>query len=268
MKWVHHWLKILVLSLLPFPALAVAQEIHSKHCLYGCPSGAPATNDLIIREIFILSSNDDTKFADWVAYKVTAATIGPSKARKWKADPLLEDAETLEPEDYKGAHATLHTDRGHQVPLASFTNTAQWEDTNYLSNITPQKSALNQGPWKRLEDKVRDLAKKPEVDAVYVITGPLYERNMPNLPEADEAHMVPSAYWKIISIEDGGPIKVAAFYFDQNTGRDADFCDHLETVDEIEQKSGLDFFHGLEGSRESELESGSATLASQLSCSP
>ncbi len=226
---------------------AFAQEIHSSQCLQGCPRGAPATNDLIIREIYILSSNDDTKFADWVAYKVMAATIGPSKARTWKADPLLDDAETLEPEDYKAAHATLHTDRGHQAPLASFTGTPHWKDTNYLSNITPQKSALNQGPWNRLEGKVRDLAKKPTVDAVYVMTGPLYERNMPNLPEADEAHMVPSAYWKIISIEEAGTIKVATFYFDQNTARAADFCDHLKTVDEIEQKSGLDFFHGLEG---------------------
>ena len=95
------------------------------------------TNDLIIRDIYILSSNDDTKFADWVAYKITADTISSTKRRTWRADPYLDDNERLEPDDYKDAHATIHTDRGHQAPLASFTGTEHWSDTNYLSNITP-----------------------------------------------------------------------------------------------------------------------------------
>ena len=95
---------------------ALAQELPSDHCLHGCPSGSPATNMVIIREIYILSNNGTTKFADWVAYKVTAETIGPSQRRKWKADPLLAENETLEPADYKDAHKVLKTDRGHQVP--------------------------------------------------------------------------------------------------------------------------------------------------------
>jgi len=100
-------------------APALAQEIQSEHCLHGCPSGSPANNMVIIREIYILSANGTTKFADWVAYKVTAETIGPSQRRKWKADPLLAENETLEPADYKDAHKVLKTDRGHpQVGLA------------------------------------------------------------------------------------------------------------------------------------------------------
>ena len=39
-------------------------EIHTFHCLHGCPMGTAATNDLIVREIYTLSSNDRTKFAD------------------------------------------------------------------------------------------------------------------------------------------------------------------------------------------------------------
>ena len=50
-----------------FSAPATAQEIHSALCIYGCPFGSPATNDLIVRDIYILSSNDDTKLADWAA---------------------------------------------------------------------------------------------------------------------------------------------------------------------------------------------------------
>ena len=169
-----------------------AQEVHSSLCFNGCPTGTPPTNDLIIRDIYILSSNDETKFADWVAYNVTLATIGRTARRNFRADPLLDQDETLEPGDYRGANAAIGTDRGHQVPLASFTGTPHWEDTNYLSNITPQRSPLNQGPWRELEEAARDVARDPDIDVVFVMTGPLFERAMDPLPNADEPHSVPS----------------------------------------------------------------------------
>ena len=246
----------------------VAQEFHADLCLHGCPKGSPATNDIVIRDIYILSSNDTTKFADWVAYRVTKSTIGKTETRSWKADPQLADNETLEPDDYKNANAVLKTDRGHQAPLASFTSTSSWKTTNYLSNITPQKSALNQGPWKKLEDAVRELAKKPANNAVYVMTGPLYEREMPALPNADEDHRVPSGYWKIIATEKNSIIKIAAFLFDQETKRNANYCDSKfsTTVDTVESKTGLDFFFALTPEKQSELETGSGTLRSELGC--
>ena len=172
----------IVVAVLTSPA--AAQEIHADLCQYGCPSGSPATNDIVIRDIYILSSNDTAKFADWVAYRITRRTIGATAARVWKPDPWLADNETLEPEDYRDAHAALKTDRGHQAPLASFTSTPNWEATNYLSNITPQKSTLNRGAWAKLESAVRSMARSPDTDAVYVMTGSLYEREMPPLPKA------------------------------------------------------------------------------------
>ena len=110
---------------------------------------------------------------------------------------------------------------GHQVPLASFTSTHDWEATNYLSNITPQKSALNRGPWLRLESATRTLARQPATEAVFAMTGPLYEREMPTLPGADESHRVPSGYWKIIATDERGVIRIAAFLLDQDTERRA-----------------------------------------------
>ena len=103
----------------------------------------------------------------------------------------MAESETLEPADYKQAHALLDTDRGHQVPLASFSGTPHWPETNYLSNITPQKSALNQGPWRRLEEAARKLANQAVVNGVYGLTGPLYDRRMPSLPRADEGYAKP-----------------------------------------------------------------------------
>ncbi len=254
------------LSLLPLKS--TAQEIHHPHCLYGCPSGTSSTNNLIIRKIYILSSNTTTKFSDWAAYKITKETIGSGKDRHWKADPLLKNSETLEPPDYRDAHRLLKTDRGHQVPLASFTGTPEWKTTNYLSNITPQKSNLNQGPWKKLEEATRKLAKQPQVKAVYAMTGPLYERSMPPLPNADEAHLLPSGYWKILAVPLKHGINLAAFIFDQETPKDADFCTHLTTVNEVEQRSKLNFFHEISEIKQEEIENKAGALTTELGCLP
>lgn len=247
---------------------AVAQELHDDLCLHGCPTGSPMTNDIVSRDIYVLSSNDSTKFADWVAYRVMASMIGPTAERVWSSDPWLAEDETLEPSDYRGAFSALNTDRGHLAPLASFTSTEDWDTTNYLSNITPQKSALNRGPWLRLETAVRALAREGS-GAVYVITGPLYEREMPPLPEADESHRVPSGYWKIIATEAANAIEIAAFVLDQDTPRRAAFCEErfITNVRTIESRTGLDFFHALTRQEQDSIETGPATLLPDLGCS-
>lgn len=227
------------------PAFADEAEIHTFHCLHGCPMGSPSTNDLIVREIYTLSSNDRTKLADWVAYRVTVDLIGPSGQRRWQADPWLAAAETLLPEHYVEAHEALTVDRGHQAPLASFSGSPHADDTNYLSNITPQRSALNQGPWVRLETAERDFVERSEDQdervALYVLTGPLYERVMPPLPlpRGWVRHRVPSGYWKVIATPDGG---LSAFIMDQDVSRTASHCDFRVPLEEVELRTNLTLF--------------------------
>lgn len=239
-------------------------EIHSPHFLYGYPVGAPPTNDLIIRPIYALSSNDSTKFADWVAYRIDPSTVtGPSVDRDWDPDPWLTEDETLEPDDYDDAHAQLGTDRGHQAPLAAFRGTGLAQQTNYLSNITPQRSPLNQGPWRELEDAVRTLA---EDDSVYVLTGPLYEDDMPSLPQADEGHRVPSGYWKVVATKNDSAMDWAAFIMNQNLQRRADYCDQRVSINDVEARARLNFFHLLPKPSEDVLESSSHGNVLSLGC--
>lgn len=233
-------------------------EIHCKHFYKGYPFGTPKTNDLIIRDIYALSNNDDTKLADWVCYRLDREIIsGTSKTRNWAPDPWLDENESFEPYpdhgDYRDANATLQVDRGHQAPLASFDGSPYWYETNYFSNITPQKSNLNQGPWATLEGRVRNMVEL--YDEIYVMTGTLYERDMPALPRADEEHKIPSGYWKIIIYESpNGYVNASSFIFDQETPRNDKMIDHLVTIDEIEEKSGLDFLWMLESYKETAIE--------------
>lgn len=236
-------------------------EIHCKHFIYGYPKGSPTSNDMIIRDIYALSSNDSTKFADWVVYRLDSATItGPSqKERKWMSDPWLDPSETLEPEDYRNAPEVLKIDRGHQAPLANFKGTPFAWETNYLSNITPQKSDLNRGIWKELEDWERALTIKYKL--LFVMTGPLYEEVQERLPNADEPHRIPSGYWKIIvipnnqNIADTANLQVFGFIFSQNTPSKSILQSHLVNIDEIEKRANLDFFWTLSDKTQAIIES-------------
>lgn len=219
-------------------ATAAASELHTFHCLLGCPVGTPATNDVVVREIYTLSSNDLTRLADWVAYRLTPETIGTSEGRNWQTDPWLAPDETLIPDHYDRAPDELHIDRGHQAPLAAFSGTPFASSTNILSNITPQASALNQGAWQRLEGAERTLARRLN-GPVYVLTGPLFERLMRPMPEGPEFHRVPSGYWKVVATADG---RVTAFIFDQNTPRNANYCDGRVRRAEVELRSRLRLF--------------------------
>lgn len=242
-------------------------RVESPFCLHGCPERTPPPNNkLLFRDGFVLSNNRANKFADWAAYRVTRSTIGRSKRGHWRPDPDLLEEETLEPEDFRGAHAKLGTDRGHQVPLASFSGTTGHRALNYTSNLTPQRSLLNQKLWNFLEGAVRDLALSEGVDGVYVVTGPLFEREMPKLPEADEVHRIPSGYFKVVALVEGDQPVVAAFIVDQETDGSDSFCDHRASVDEVERRARWDLFAGLDDTIEKRIESAPGKLYTRLGC--
>jgi endonuclease G len=222
--------------------------------LYGCPTGASPNDTIVVHHILALSNNPTTKFADWVAYQIRADTIGSGCSCTWKADPDLNPDVTLRPSDYEGLREALKSDRGHQAPLASLCGTKYWLEADYLSNITPQKSDLNQGAWEHLENGERTLIKSGVADAVYSITGPLYEREMPKLPHAHVDHTVPSGYWKVIAVRAGNSFEAIAFIMDQDTARDADYCGTNVSVGVVERRAHLELFSRLSTADRSALE--------------
>ncbi|CNL00274.1 DNA/RNA non-specific endonuclease [Yersinia pseudotuberculosis] len=234
------------------------------NCLVGCPAGGG--DQTLTRNVYTLNNNRDTKFANWVAYKVTKDSQGSGRARNWARDPDLQASDTLAPSAYSQASGQLAVDRGHQAPLSSLAGHSDWRALNYLSNITPQKSALNQGAWARLEDKERALANRSEVSAVYTVTGPLFERDIATLPAAP-AVQIPSGYWKIIFIGTS-PVsgQYAAFLMNQDIARSAKFCDYQVTVDAIEEKTNLNIWSALPVELAKNIKSQKGTLAKEMGC--
>lgn len=237
-----------------------AAIIH-RNCLLRCPLGAASDNIIVDHDAIVLSSNRKTKFADWVAYKVAAKDInGPERKRNWAKDPKIDVQFTFTRQDYKGmSYEPYFFDRGHQAPLASFKNHPKWHVVNYLSNITPQKKDLNRGPWKNLESAERKLIK--QYDEAYVLTGPYYDKNniVKGPPIERFNYVIPSGYWKVIAIKEGGEIKTASFIFPQSAPLRDGYCKYLASVPEIEQSTGLKLFDGSALSQAS-------TLKNEIGC--
>lgn len=241
------------------------QLLQIDNCSVGCPSGGSALT--LNRQAYTLNNNGSTKFANWVSYKITKDSPASGRPRTWKTDPDVPVGETLDPVDYNGANVALKIDRGHQANLASMGGVSDWQTLNYLSNITPQKSDLNQGPWARLEDQERNLSKDPTVDQVFVATGPLYEHFVGTLLGTNKVHTIPSGYWKIIFVgsspENG---LYASFVMNQDTPRNANFCAYQVTVAQIEERSGLTFWSRLPQPVQDALKLRQGQLLSRIGC--
>lgn len=225
-----------VLLILITTTVSANDPIHSVHCPLGCPSNTQ-DNDLVFYHIFTLSNNPATKLADWVAYEVNPNNFGRTPGRAWRADAFLSPDKTLEPKDYSKANKDIDVDRGHQAPLASFAGSRYWYEANYLSNITPQKSGLNQGAWKDLEDTIRNTSSY--YAPLYVITGPIFDpQHTDLLPKADEDHQIPVGYFKVIYKSNGEHI---AFKMLQSLDRNSDYCSQIVSYNHLQSLARFDF---------------------------
>ena len=100
---------------------------------------------------------------------------------------------------------------------------------------------LNTGPWKVLEDRVRLLTIRHR--EVFVMCGTLYDVGSEALPNADETHDVPGAFWKVVIAKPKGePLKVAAFIMNQDSTTADDFEDTQTTIKEIQDRTGFVLF--------------------------
>ena len=135
--------------------------------------------------------------------------------------------------------------------MAAFAGNQYWYELNYLSNITPQDKDLNEGPWEELESAVRESA--TYTAPLDVISGPVYERKMTNMPNADEPHTVPSGYYKIAY----NSTETMVFFMEQNSGRKDNYCSKITTVKSIQTKISYQL---------PALKSGSADLRDRLGC--
>lgn len=222
--------------------------------------GAPSQSDVIaFREGYVVGFNDKTHNPDWTMHRVTAERLLNAKTDRtnnFRHDPQIPRSAELE--DYRGSGWS----RGHMVPAADMKWSHQaMDETFLLSNIIPQESRNNSGAWHRIEETVRRLALIEEKvrgwaikeKSLWVVTGPIYDNTKPPRTLGKTGVRIPDAIFKVV-LDETPPKKMIAFIV-PNTDTDGRPSEHVVTVDEVERRTGFDFFSKMTGVEQSNMES-------------
>ncbi|MBO5563156.1 MAG: DNA/RNA non-specific endonuclease [Bacteroidales bacterium] len=199
---------------------------------------------------FVSSYNTETLIPNWVAYELTSdETSGDAtRADKNFSMDLSFRGRQAKREDYARSGWT----KGHMAPAADFF----WDDdamaeTFFFQNICPQREELNNKDWQYLEKQVRNWANR--YGKVWVVSGPIIGDNIYGTIGEDHV-VVPDAFFKAVLVHDGRRYQSIAFVM----GNDAErywLQDCALSIDELEERTGLDLYPALPDDLEDDTES-------------
>ncbi|CAN5362781.1 hypothetical protein BH20ACI1_BH20ACI1_01500 [soil metagenome] len=228
---------------------------------FGNPSGATANplnanNYLMENRFYTLSYNREKSLTNWVAWWLTRYDLGETlRQDDFRPDNRLPaDWTHITPSDYSRSGF----DRGHLAPSADRSNSLDANSSTFLmTNISPQTPDLNQGPWKKLENYSRSLARRG--GTLYIIAG-----QYGNLRgKIKNKITVPTNFWKIIVVmppnSDFSSInsdtRIIAVDMPNVSGiKNKNWREYRTTVRDLEQKNGYNFFSNLPQNLQNALE--------------
>jgi endonuclease G len=127
--------------------------------------------------------------------------------------------------------------------------------TFLMSNVAPQSPRLNRGIWREIEHRIADLFTS-KWGEIWVIVGSISDGKETLCGTGID---IPTAFYQIVAAKTDNEIRAVAFLCDQHVPWKAWPRHYLVSIDELEERSGLDFFSELDDSVEEKLESQTAT---------
>lgn len=207
---------------------------------------APAPADVVTLERgeFVIGWSPSLRHPVWAAYHVPAQPTHEAGRRPaFKKDASVDTSPI--PGDY--THALY--DRGHMVPnraMATRFGPDIQKKTFLMTNIAPQRPALNRGPWRELEQRICDLwtAKYGEI---WVIVGAISSTSPSARETLSNTHVdVPEKYYMLITAQTKDGVRALAILLDHQSAGYRDFPVHsIVTIEELEKATGYEFLPDL-----------------------
>jgi endonuclease G len=119
-----------------------------------------------------------------------------------------------------------------------------------MSNITPQRHALNDGLWKELEMKIA-TSYPARYGEIWVFAGPVFGAASHQLRGGV---FVPDAFYMIIIDEQEGKLRTLSVILPQAASALEGWSNYVTTIGEIERRTRLDFLHELDDAAEKQIE--------------
>ena len=201
------------------------------------------------RSNYTVSYNRNWNLPNWVAWELNKnETKGKyNRNEEFTSDSELPKVNQVEPWDYSGSGY----DRGHMCPAGdNHFDAKAMNESFYMSNICPQNHELNTGKWNDLEIACRRWANK--YGEVYIVCGPIIDKRKGKRIGKEHDIIVPEQFFKVILITSTKPARAIGYIF-ENNGSDRPYKAY--SIDEIEQKTGMDFFPNLPDNIEDIVES-------------
>ena len=198
------------------------------------------------------------KISYWVAYPLSNLYAQKNVSRPardpWTFDPEIPAEYQVDiSESGYGSVGSVSYDRGHQIPSADrLASTLLNYQTFYSTNSTPQASRFNQQIWGQLEAMVRE-SWMPSCDTLYVVTGAVLRTvgGSERISYVQKGCAIPNYYYKVLlqlnpKSAGGSGYKAIGFWFENRSYSESKPTrSHVVSVDEIERKTGFDFFVNL-----------------------
>ncbi len=174
-------------------------------------------------------------------------------ANPFQADPDIPAEYRTELSDYSGSGY----DRGHICAsadrLCSMDVNGQ---TFYLSNMQPQINMFNSGVWENMEAQVRKWNTTTYRDTLWVCKGGTIDDVwldgeevtgvFPNGGGSNALRMpVPKYFFMALVAKKDGSYKGMAFWVEHTANTDSSLAKYMISIDELEERTGIDFFCNL-----------------------
>jgi len=214
---------------------------------------------------------DNAKVANrWTCYELHEGNSMSSAKRKddFKSDPEVAVSSQLA--DYSNSGFS----RGHLCPSADrLCSTEQNKQTFFLTNMQPQYQSHNGGLWSRLESQVRDYATDDSYtdthcDTLYIVKAATITDKVTidgtqvdgiYASKCNDKLLVPKYFYMALLHynKELDAYQAIAFWTEHlsTTQSVAHLADYAISIDELERRTGIDFFCNLPDEIEEDIES-------------
>lgn len=200
----------------------------------------------------------DKKSQRWSCYQMYQGWQGNAGRYEgdpqYPYDPNLPASERWD-EDY---FWRSNFDHGHICPSADrqYSKEAN-KQTFYMTNMQPQYNKFNAKLWAVMEQKVRNWTPSTTGDTLYVCKGGTIDNEKDILTRIQGKLIAPRYFYMALLIKSRGQYRALAFFVEQkNEDRSKDdLKQYVMTIDQLEERTGIDFFCNLPDDIENKVES-------------
>ncbi|MBT5403612.1 MAG: DNA/RNA non-specific endonuclease [Crocinitomicaceae bacterium] len=214
------------------------------------------TSDLVIHhKALSIAYWEDYEQAKWVAHIISPEIINGSvhRTNDFRIDTLVRSGSSEEldffvksqNEEGQDIYDGFGYDRGHLAPSADFRwSRVALSESYYYSNMSPQFPEFNRGIWAELENQIRAYVSAHPKNQLHVVTGPIFEGEVSFIERSKNQVAIPDYFFKVIL--DKKRNSSVAFVLPHARNIHYPLDTYIVTVDELEKRTGYDFFPNIE----------------------